>query len=309
MKILVTGGAGFIGSHLVDRLIDRGDDVLIVDDLSTGKAENIHPRARFLQMDVAQPEIREVVRQERPNGIVHLAAQVDIQVSLRDPMRDAQVNILGTLNLLEACRESAVNRMIVASSAAVYGDPLRLPIDEDHPLDPANCYGVSKHTPEHYLQVYRRLFGIAGVALRFANVYGPRQDANGEGGVVAIFCDRLCKGEAPSIFGNGEQTRDFVYVGDVADAIVTVLEADADRISESVYNVGTSRPLTVNDLFRTLCEATGADPNPHYLPPRPGDILHSYLDNRRLHEALNWVPRTELRAGLEQTVAFWRNDK
>ncbi|WP_328597370.1 SDR family oxidoreductase [Heliobacterium mobile] len=307
--MLVTGGAGFIGSHLVDLLIGRGDDVIIVDNLSTGKEENIHPQARFFLMDVTQPEIREVVRRERPDGIVHLAAQVDIQVSLRDPLCDAQVNILGTLNVLEACRESAVNRVIVASSAAVYGDPLRLPIDEDHPLDPANCYGVSKHTPEHYLQVYRRLFGITGVALRFANVYGPRQDANGEGGVVAIFCDRLGRGEAPSIFGDGEQTRDFVYVGDVAEAIVAVLEADTERISESVYNVGTSHPLTVNELFRTLCEATGAQLNPRYLPPRPGDILHSYLDNRRLYEALGWVPRTALRAGLEQTMAFWRKDK
>ncbi|ABZ83385.1 nad-dependent epimerase/dehydratase [Heliomicrobium modesticaldum Ice1] len=305
MKLLVTGGAGFIGSHVVERCIARGDEVLVVDDLSTGKRENIPEKAAFFHLDVADDEIKGVIAREAPEAIIHLAAQVDVQVSLRDPLHDARTNILGTLNLLEACRQSGVKRMIVASSAAVYGDPLRLPVDEEHRLAPANPYGISKHTPEHYLQLYRELYGITGVALRFANVYGPRQDAAGEGGVVAIFTERLLRGIAPVIYGDGEQTRDFVYVDDVVDAMLLVLEAETEQLRHSVYNVSTGRGTSVKALFALIRERVGVDLAAQMAPARPGDILHSYLDNRRLKDAVGWTPKTALPQGLDQTVARW----
>ncbi|WP_328793750.1 NAD-dependent epimerase/dehydratase family protein [Heliomicrobium undosum] len=302
---MVTGGAGFIGSHVVERCIARGDEVLVIDNLSTGKRENIPEKAAFFHLDVAGDEIREVIAREAPEAIIHLAAQVDVQVSLRKPLDDARTNILGTINLLEACRQSGVKRVIVASSAAVYGDPVRLPVDEDHPLAPANAYGISKHTPEHYLQLYRELYGIVGVALRFANVYGPRQDAAGEGGVVAIFTERLLRGHAPMIYGDGEQTRDFVYVDDVVDAMLMVLDAKIEQLDHSVYNVSTGQATSVKALFKQIRELVGADLSAQVAPARAGDILHSYLDSSRIEDAVGWRPKTPLRQGLAQTVARW----
>ncbi|WP_328793888.1 SDR family oxidoreductase [Heliomicrobium gestii] len=302
---MVTGGAGFIGSHVVERSIARGDDVLLIDNLSTGKRENIPEKATFIPMDVTDEKIRDIIAAEAPDAIIHLAAQVDVQVSLRDPLEDAKVNILGTINLLEACRQSGVKRVIVASSAAVYGDPVRLPVDEDHPLAPANAYGISKHTPEHYLRLYRELYGVVGTALRFANVYGPRQDAGGEGGVVAIFTERLLRGVAPAIYGDGEQTRDFVFVDDIVDAMLQILDAGEDRLRHTVYNVGTGQATSVNALYELIRAQAGVDLAPKMAPARPGDILHSYLDSRRLFDAVGWTPKTALRQGLAQTVASW----
>lgn len=306
LKVLVTGGAGFIGSHIVDRLIERGHQVTVVDNLSTGKVENIHPKARFVRLDICQPELGGIFEQDQPDAVIHQAAQVDVQASMRNPLYDAQVNVLGTLNILENCRKFSVKRVVVASSAAVYGDPLRLPVDEEHPLQPTNFYGITKHTPEHYLKVYQQLYRITGIALRYANVYGPRQDAMGEGGVVAIFANRLLNGMAPTIFGDGEQTRDFVYVGDVAEANMLAIEVDALKIKDLVYNVSTAIPLTVNELYGLMRELTGSDLDAVKGPERPGDIVHSHLDNTRIKQAMGWLPKTDLRTGLQQTVAFMR---
>ncbi|MCW2278833.1 NAD-dependent epimerase/dehydratase family protein [Heliophilum fasciatum] len=305
MHVLVTGGAGFIGSHVVDTLIQRGHTVTVLDDLSTGKRQNVHPQARLIIGDVCQTDWQAPLTEQDnpPEAVIHLAAQVDVQTSLRDPGRDAQVNIIGTLQMLEFCRRQGIQRLVLASSAAVYGEPQRLPIDEEHPVAPMNFYGISKHTPEHYLAVYRQLHGIEGIALRFANVFGPRQDATGEGGVVAIFADHLRRHQAPVIFGDGEQTRDFVFVGDVAAAVIQAMEAPASQLRHHIYNVSTGVPLTVNQLYQTMQDIQGSKLPVNYGPARPGDIQHSYLDSTRIYNDLDWRPRITLADGLALTLA------
>ncbi|MDD2422444.1 MAG: NAD-dependent epimerase/dehydratase family protein [Heliobacteriaceae bacterium] len=306
MNILVTGGAGFIGSHIVEQLLTRGHRVTVVDNLATGRREHVSPAARFFRQDVCSPDLPALVAAEQPVAVIHLAAQVDVQVSLRDPVTDARVNVLGTLNVLESCRQAGVKRVVLASSAAVYGDPVQLPVTEDHPVAPVNFYGITKHTPEHYLKVYCHLAGFSGAVLRYANVYGPRQGAGGEGGVVAIFTRRFLAGKPPVIFGDGKQTRDFVYVTDVAQANVLAVEAPEPVLRPLIFNVSTGKPVTVNVLYALLQELTGAKAAPVYNPVRPGDILHSHLANERIKTALDWQPVTDLQKGLRQTVAFMR---
>ncbi|NPV73173.1 MAG: SDR family oxidoreductase [Pelotomaculum sp.] len=302
MKILVTGGAGFIGSHIVDLLAGSGHVVSIADDLSTGRFENINPAVNFYRVSVASEEFGEVVARERPDAVVHQAAQVDVQHSLRDPLADAETNIQGSINLLEACRRFGVGKVVYASSAAVYGNPLSLPVDEEHPLVPRSPYGASKLAAEHYFRVYSEVYGVRYTVLRYANVYGPRQDAAGEGGVVAIFIDRLLKGEPPSIFGDGEQTRDFVFVRDVALANMAALHGGDGM----VLNVGTGKATSVNDLFREIKKITGSPLEALYCPPRPGDITHSYLANGRIRRVLGWNPSCSLEDGLRETVGHYR---
>jgi len=236
--------------------------------------------------------------------VVHLAAQVDVQRSLREPLADAETNILGAVNLLEACRRFNVGKVIYASSAAVYGSPAYLPVDEKHPVEPQSPYGASKHTVEHYLRIYGEVYGVRYTALRYANVYGPRQDATGEGGVVAIFVDKLLNGEAPKIFGDGEQTRDFVFVKDVAAANLAALH----RGDGMILNVSTGAGLSVNSLFQTLKKITGSGLTPVNCLPRPGDITHSYLANEKAREALEWRPLHSLEEGLRETVKFYRKE-
>lgn len=301
MKVLVTGGAGFIGSHIVDTLVGSGFRVSIVDDLSTGRLENINPGVNFYQVGIESGDFGEVIAREKPDAVVHQAAQVDVQRSLREPLTDAQINILGAVNLLEACRRYNVGKVIYASSAAVYGSPAYLPVDEKHPVEPQSPYGASKHTVEHYLRIYSEVYGIRTTVLRYANVYGPRQDATGEGGVVAIFVGRLLRGEAPDIFGDGEQTRDFVFVKDVAAANLAALH----RGDGSILNVSTGTMLSVNNLFQTIKKITGSGLSPVYCPPRPGDITHSYLANEKGRQVLEWRPRHSLEEGLRETVAFY----
>lgn len=303
MRVLVTGGAGFIGSHIVDAVIARGERVAVLDNLSSGRLENIDPRVNLYHGDTRDAGfVRETLRTERPDFVIHQAAQIDVQVSVDDPLTDAAVNIMGTLNLLEACRTYEVQKVVYASSAAVYGTPQYLPVDEKHPVNPLSGYGISKHTVEHYLAVYRALYGLNYTALRYANVYGPRQDATGEGGVVAIFASLLLRGRPPRIFGDGMQTRDFVHVHDVARANLAALEAG----DEGIYNVSTGRPTTVNWLFETLRDIAGSDVEPLYEPPREGDIQHSYLDPGAAASGLGWRARTGLEDGLRQTVDFYR---
>ncbi|HBX23643.1 MAG TPA: UDP-glucose 4-epimerase [Desulfotomaculum sp.] len=299
MRVLVTGGAGFIGSHIVDALIARGDYVSVLDNLSSGRLENIDPRVNFYHGDIRDEQlVRETMRSEQPDFVIHQAAQMDVRASLNDPAFDAAVNILGTINLLEACCTYEVKKIVYASSAAVYGNPAYLPVDEKHPVQPLSGYGISKHTVEHYLAVYRELHGLNFTALRYANVYGPRQDANGEGGVVAIFTDMLLRGKAPRIHGDGGQTRDFICVQDVARANLAAMETKGSGI----YNVSTGVPTTVNQLFETLRGIIGCATEPLYSSPRERDIRHSYLAPGAAADGISWRAALDLTEGLRQTV-------
>ena len=254
LKILVTGGAGFIGSHVVDALLEAGHEVVIVDDLSTGRASNINPRARFYRMDIRDPHLSEVFEQERFDIVNHHAAQMDVRKSVADPLFDADVNIRGSLNLLECARKSGVRKIVyISTGGAVYGEPEYLPCDEAHPVNPICPYGASKHTVEHYLYMYRVLYGLAYAVLRYPNVYGPRQDPNGEAGVVAIFIGQMLAGKQPTIFGSGEQERDFVYVGDCARANLLAME---DHV-QGIFNIGSGRGTTINQIYALLSEITG----------------------------------------------------
>lgn len=296
MRVLVTGGAGFIGSHTVEALLEAGLHPAVLDNLSRGRRENLPDDIEFYQGDLRDAQtLSRVVEQFRPRAVIHLAAQVDVQTSLGRPDEDMAVNIGGTINLLEACRKYGVDKVVYASSAAVYGDPQYLPVDEQHPLRPLSPYGISKHTAEHYLEAYRAVYGINYVALRYANVYGPRQDATGEGGVVAIFADRVCRGRAPVIYGDGEQTRDFIYVRDVAAANLAALH----RGDGLVANISTGRATSINQLYRLFRELVPAAPPSEYAPPRPGDIRHSVLDCRLAKRELAWQAINNLSEGLK----------
>jgi len=299
---VVTGGAGFIGSHLVDSLVEAGHEVAVVDNLSTGRRENLNPEARFYEMDIRSPELFRIMQEERPQVVYHLAAQPSVAVSMDDPHLDADVNIMGGIRVLQAARAAGASRVIFSSTAAVYGAPLYLPVDEAHPVLPLSGYGLAKMAVEHYIRVYCREYRMEYVICRYSNVYGERQDASGEGGVVAIFADRMLRGETPVIFGSGEQTRDFIYVGDVVQANLRAMQAG----SGETLNISCGRSCTVNELYRILSDLTGYSGAPRYAPPRPGDIEHSTLANDRAVRVLGWLPVYSIRAGLEITVRNWR---
>ena len=251
MRILVSGGAGFIGSHIVDRLIELKHHVCIVDNLFTGKEDNINNEATFYKCDITEMEkLKIIFKVEKPEVVIHHAAQIDIQTSLKNPALDAKINIIGTINILECCREFGVRKIIYPSSAAVYGKPKYLPVKENHEVNPISFYGISKHTPEHYIKAYSQLYGIKYIIFRYANVYGERQDPKGEGGVVSIFVDKLLNNETPFIFGNGEQTRDFIYVKDIAEANILALYKGDNEI----MNISSNKATTVNELFMLMRE-------------------------------------------------------
>lgn len=304
MNLLVTGGAGFIGSHIVDALLGEGHEVGVLDNLSAGGSHHLNASARFLQADILSPEAAKFVREFRPEAVIHHAAQIDVQTSLKQPLLDAQVNILGTIAILELCRELGVRKFVYASSAAVYGSPRYLPVDEKHPLQPLSFYGISKHTPEHYIEAYSALHGLGYTILRYANVYGIRQDPKGEGGVVSIFVDRLLNGKTPVIFGDGEQTRDFIYVKDVVSANLAAVR----QTGSGLYNVGRNEQTSVNELLRTMCDLLGRPFAPEYREPRAGDILHSCLDNRAAMAELGWKPQYGLREGLKETCDYYASN-
>lgn len=304
MRVLVTGGAGFIGSHIVERCIKKGFYTVILDNLSTGKEENIHQGAIFYKEDVRSERLKDILLQEKVEMVIHQAAQIDVQTSIKNPQYDASVNILGTINLLEACREAGVRKVVYASSAAVYGNPDYLPVDEGHPLKPQSGYGISKQVPEKYLRLYRELHGLDFTVLRYANVYGPRQDASGEGGVVAIFIDKLLKGETPTIYGDGEQTRDFIFVEDVARANLAALE----RGSGQVVNISTGVAVSVNQLFQMIKDCVGTETVPRYAPERPGDIKESFLAPLKAEEVLGWKAGIALQEGIRATVGYYRQN-
>jgi UDP-glucose 4-epimerase len=302
-NVLVTGGAGFIGSNIVDKCIEQGLKVVVVDDMSHGKPDNLNPEAEFYKIDIGSKGLAKLLESRKIEYVIHQAAQVDVQTSLKDPKRDATINILGTLNLLEACRMAGVKKIVYPSSAAIYGNPQYLPVDEKHPLSPQSGYGVSKYVPEKYLAVYKDLYGLDYTVLRYANVYGPKQDASGEGGVVAIFIDKLLKGEIPVIYGDGEQTRDFVFVGDVARANLMALK----KGSGEVMNVSTGKGISVNELFYIIADLLGNKEKPIYAPSRPGDLRESYLSNNLIQKVLGWKPYVGLKEGIEITLRYQQN--
>ncbi len=304
MRILITGGAGFIGSHVADAYVAAGHEVTVLDDLSSGHRENVPAAARFEKLDVRSPEAARLVEQVRPDVINHHAAQMNVRVSVDRPAYDADINILGMLNLLEAGRKAGTKRVVFASSGGtVYGEPERFPCPEEHPLNPVCPYGVSKLTGEHYLYYYRRIFGMRYVALRYANVYGPRQDPHGEAGVVAIFCQRLLAGDDCTIFGDGLQTRDYVFVGDVARANVAALTAEHD----GGINIGTGRETSVVDLFERLNRLTGGKGAARHVAPKDGEVRRSVLDASLASRLLSWRSEVPLDAGLGRTLEFFRS--
>jgi len=305
MSTLVTGGAGFIGSHLVDELIGRGDDVVVIDDLSTGKEENLNPKARFYRMDIASEEIGDIFKKENFTHVVHQAAQASVIRSMENPILDARVNILGSINLLENCRRFDVERFIYGNSGgAMSGDQNHLPMKESDPISPESFYGISKHVVEHYLALYDKLYGINYVSLRYPNVYGSRQDSSGEGGVVAIFCNKLANDETLVIFGDGNQTRDFTYVGDVVSASVMSLEKGRGE-----FNISTNKETSVNELYEKLVRISGKDIKPIYGEKRKGEVRRSVLDNSKAKDELGWEPKVSLDEGLKITFEYFKLQK
>ncbi len=304
MRALVTGGAGFIGSHLVDGLIARGDSVTIVDDLSTGKESNVSDAlaagARLQRVDIREAAaLADVVAAAQPQAVFHLAAQVDVRISLSDPGLDARINVEGTVNVLEAARRAGAERVVFASTGgAMYGDTDLLPTPETVPPLPMAAYGQSKFCAECYLGLYERLYGLATIALRFGNVYGPRQDPHGEAGVIAIFCGKLREGARPTIFGDGTQTRDYIYVGDLVGALLRA----GDTRDGGAMNVGTQEETSVLDIVRALSALNGPDtPEPHFAPARLGELDRSCLDASRVRERLGWSASTPIGDGLRLT--------
>ncbi len=304
MKILVTGGAGFIGSHVAEAYLRAGHEVVVLDDLSSGKRRQVPEGASFVQLDVRDPAVREVFRRERPEVLNHHAAQMDVRRSVADPAFDAQVNILGLINLLEAARESGTRRVLLASSGgAAYGEQEEFPAPETHRLEPVSPYGVSKRASELYLSCYRAMIGLEFVAMRYANVYGPRQDPHGEAGVVAIFTQRMLAGETPTINGDGGQTRDYVYVGDLVRSNLALLASPFC----GAMNFGTGIETDVNQLFRLIREACGADVPELHGPAKPGEQRRSVISPRLAGEILGWRPEVGLAEGLRRTVEFFRS--
>ena len=302
MKIIVTGGAGFIGSHIVDLLIAKGHDVSIIDSLVHGNKVNLNLNAKFYEIDINDEKIIDIFQAEKPDVLIHEAAQISVPKSIEYPIYDARVNILGTINLLEACRKSGVSKVIYPASAAIFGEPKYLPIDENHPLDMMSGYGVSKHTVEHYLAVYSKLYGLKYTVLRYANVFGPRQDSTGEGGVVAVFCEKLLQGITPYIYGDGEQTRDFVFVKDVASAnVMAALNCD-----NTIFNVCTGIKISVNELLLHMNRIIGQLISPVYMPEREGDIKHSYMTYKKINALLGWHPMHSIEDGLRETFEYYK---
>jgi UDP-glucose 4-epimerase len=300
---LVTGGAGFIGSHLVDRLLTEGYRVVIVDDLSTGKLKNLNPAATFHHTDITHPSVQEVFSRERPDLVFHLAAQISVSESTKDPVNDSEINVIGTLRLLEAARRCGVDKFIYSSTGgALYGDPQVNPCTEQAPIVPLSPYGLSKYLSEQYVELYHRLYHLNYTILRYGNVYGPRQDPHGEAGVVAIFAQAMLEGRQRQIFGTGDQERDFVYVGDVVDANILAI----DRGDNDAFNIGTGEGTSVNRIFELLQNITNYKWDATRRSPRQGEVYKISLECSKAHQGLKWSPKVNLEEGLQQTVEFFR---
>ncbi|MBI3077385.1 MAG: NAD-dependent epimerase/dehydratase family protein [Deltaproteobacteria bacterium] len=306
MRILVTGGAGFIGSHVVDAYVGAGHEVLVLDDLSTGRPGQVHPRAEFCQADLRAAPLDDLFRRFRPEVVNQHAALAEVRRSVAAPALDAERNVMTLLRVLEACVRHGVARVVFASSGgAIYGEGCALPTPETATPAPVSPYGASKLIGEHYLRVFHRLHGLPYLALRYANVYGPRQDPAGEAGVVAIFTDRLLAGRSPVINGDGEQTRDYLFVGDAARANVLALAPEA----VGPVNIGTGQETSVNELYRQLCAVVGQQTSAMHGPPKAGEQRRSALDASRAQAWLGWRPATSLAEGLRQSVEAFRRGR
>ena len=300
--VLVTGGAGFVGSHIVDRMVDQGDEVLVVDDMSTGKADQVNPGARLERLDIRDPRLSAVARSFRPDRIVHCAAQASVPASMADPRHDAEVNIGGGLNLARAAIDAGCARFVyITTGGALYGDPDYLPCDEDHPVRPISAYGLSKWAFELYARILLAP-AMRLQVLRPANIYGPRQDPDGEAGVIAIFSKRMLRGAEVTINGDGEQTRDWVYVEDVARACEMASGAE----EPVTVNVGSGRATSVNELFEAMAKETAYALPPVRGPERPGDVRHIVLDSSRARQLMGWTARVSFEEGLRRTIDWFR---
>ena len=306
MKVLVTGGAGFIGSHVVDLFVEHGHDVVVVDNLSTGKERNVNKSAKFYQADIRDERVRGIFREEKPEIVMHTAAQISVAHSVRNPAEDADINIAGSLKLMEWCRESGVRKVIFSSSGGtVYGEISEGAAGEETPFHPLSPYGISKMCFEYYLDFYFHEHGVEYTTLRYGNVYGPRQDPHGEAGVVAIFTRAMLSGKALTINGDGLYYRDYVYVSDVAEANLLAVDKGDNR----AYNIATRMATDVNEIFRLIKKITGFTGEGQYGPARPGDLRRCVLDISRARAELGWEPRVKLEEGFRKTVAFFQNEK
>ena len=301
---LVTGGAGFIGSHMVDRLLEEDYRVVIVDDLSSGKLKNLNYHATFHHMSINQPSMADVLNREKPDVVFHMAAQSSVSRSIREPILDNEVNVMGTLKLLEAARKAGVEKIIYSSTGgALYGDPEEVPCPDDAPVAPISPYGMSKYMAEQYLEYYYRQYRVNYTTLRYGNVYGPRQDPAGEAGVIAIFISAMLAGKRPRIFGDGNQARDFVSVDDIVEANMAAVY----RGNRCAMNIATGELVSVNRLYEMLKEIIGFRWEAEHGPARPGDVYRISLDWSRAAEQLAWRPRTSLADGLAKTVDYMRS--
>jgi UDP-glucose 4-epimerase len=303
MKVLLTGGAGFIGSNIADRLLELGHEVVIVDNLVTGRRENIPPKAKFYEMDICDTRISEIFTSEKPDLVNHHAAQMDVRKSVDDPIYDANINVIGAINLLQNCIRSDVKKFIFASTGgAIYGEQDYFPADENHPLRPLSPYGITKLTTEKYLYFYNQTYGLKFSILRYANVYGPRQNPHGEAGVVAIFIERILSGGKPVINGDGLQTRDYVFVGDVVKANELVITASDNK----TYNIGTGLETTVNEIYGRIVNHTDKSIPEHHGPAKAGEQKRSVLDNTLIFKELAWRPSVSLDEGIKNTVEYFK---
>lgn len=306
MKILVTGGAGFIASHLTDAFINEGHSVTVLDNLSTGFEKNINPKAKFIKADICDKNLSELFDEEKFDVVNHHAAQMDVRKSVADPAYDANTNIIGTLNLLQNCIKTGVKKFMFASTGgAVYGEQNYFPADENHPTSPLSPYGISKLAVEKYLYFYKVQYNLNYTVLRYANIYGPRQNAMGEAGVVAIFTTKLLNGEQPVINGSGKQTRDYVYVGDVVKANLLTLLNNSES---EIFNVGTGKETDVNELFHSLNNLIGSNKEEKHGPAAPGEQMRSVITSEKIFKKFNWKPSTLLGNGLKKTIEFFRNN-
>ncbi len=303
-KVLVTGGAGFIGSNIVDILLENGYEAVIVDNLSTGSLHNINKNAKMYRVDITDISLREVFKNEKPDYVIHEAAQINVRTSVEKPIFDATVNIIGSLNLIELSKQFKVKKFIYASSGgACYGEPVETPCKESHPINPICPYGVSKHTVEHYLFNYAHNFGLNYIVLRYSNVYGPRQDPKGEAGVIAIWINKLSSSQPGMIFGDGKQTRDFVFVGDVARANLLVLEK---QTKSKIFNISYGEETSVNELYRIIQSEMSSQLEPTYGPEIKGEVRFIYVDNSLAKKELGWKPDVELKQGIKRTIEWFR---
>lgn len=306
MKILVTGGAGFIASNVSDALINEGHNVVIIDDLSGGKMENVNPKAKFYKMDIQDAQVENIFRDEKIEVMVHHAAQMDVRKSVADPKFDASVNVLGFLNLMEFGRKYGLKKVIFASTGgAIYGEQDYFPADENHPNRPLSPYGITKLVTEKYLFFYKEVYGIEHVILRYANIYGPRQSPHGEAGVVAIFTSKMLNGEQPVINGDGKQTRDYVFVGDVVNANLLALQYSGSNI----FNIGTGIETDVNQLFHHLKTHTRSSCEERHAPVKAGEQMRSVISSKKISEALGWKPTVSIEDGLKITVEYFKSKK